>query len=319
MPERRRAGAAGPGAADRRTRRGGAVAVASVALLIIGALVFSAVYGFGSGDTTGERPPRDTRPSPSPTRPWDRTPESIAAVGDSITQGFDACSLLADCARASWVTGSDTSVRSLATRLIDRAPQRRSWNFAVSGSVMAGLPEQMERAARKRPDLVTVLTGANDACRPSVGQMTPVESFRADFRAALRTLREAQPKTHVYVSSVPDLKRLWSQGRDEEWARRVWRLGICQSMLRDPLSSSAAAEARRQQVHERVRAYNTVLEEECRRHPRCRYDGGAVFRYRFTGNELSRWDWFHPSKAGQRKLAEIAYRRITARQEDLPR
>ena len=48
---------------------------------------------------------------------------------------------------------------------------------------------------------------------------------------------------------------------------------------------------------------------------RCRYDGGALFEYRFTKAELSRWDWFHPSKQGQRKLAELAYRGITARQE----
>lgn len=318
MPERRGVGAAGPDAGGRITRRGGAVAVASAALLLIGALALAAVYGIGSGGTTGERPPGATRPSPSPTPPWDRRPDSIAAVGDSITQGFDACSLLADCARASWVTGTDASVRSLATRLIDDEPARHSWNFAVSGSVMAGLPQQMERAARKRPELVTVLTGANDACRPTVGQMTPVADFRADFRRALRTLHEAQPKTHVYVSSVPDLKRLWSQGRGDPWAQRVWRLGICQSMLRDPQSASPAAAERRQRVHERVKAYNSVLEEECGRFRRCRWDGGAVFRYRFTKNELSRWDWFHPSKAGQRKLAELAYRGITARHGDLP-
>ncbi|OEU88060.1 hypothetical protein DB35_16615 [Streptomyces abyssalis] len=315
MPERRGATGTGPGTGGRITRRGRALAVASAALLLIGGIALAAAYGIGSGGTTGERPPGATRPSPSPTPPWDRHPESVAAVGDSITQGFDACSLLADCARVSWVTGSDTSVRSLAARLIDDAPKQHSWNFAVSGSVMAGLPQQMERAARKRPDLVTVLAGANDACRPTVEQMTPVEDFRADFRTALRTLHEARPRTQVYVSSLPDLKRLWSQGRDDPWAGQVWSLGICQSMLRDPQSTSAAARERRQQVHERVVAYNSVLKEECGRFLRCRWDGGAVFRYRFTQTELSRWDWFHPSKAGQRKLAELAYRGITARQE----
>lgn len=317
MPERRGATGSGPGTGARITRRGRTVALASAALLLTGGLALAGAWGIGSGDTTGERPPGATRPSPAP--PWDRHPESIAAVGDSITQGFDACSLLADCSRASWVTGTDASVRSLAERLIDGGPQRRSWNFAVSGSLMSDLPQQMERAARKRPDLVTVLAGANDACRPTVEQMTPVEDFRADFRAGLRTLHESRPKAHVYVASVPNLKRLWSEGRGDPWGERVWSLGICQSMLRDPMSTTPAAQERRQEVHERVMAYNSALKEECEKMLRCRYDGGAVFRYRFTKAELSRWDWFHPSKAGQRKLAELAYRGITARHGERPR
>jgi lysophospholipase L1-like esterase len=178
--------------------------------------------------------------------------------------------------------------------------------------VMADLPVQMERAARHDPELVTVLAGANDACRPTVGLMTPQARFRAGFHDALSTLRRARPKTQVYVSSVPDLKRLWSQGRGDPWSERVWGLGICQSMLRDPNEMTPAAQERRQEVHERVMAYNTALKEECAKFLRCRYDGGAVFRYRFTKAELSRWDWFHPSKAGQRKLADLAYRGVTA-------
>jgi lysophospholipase L1-like esterase len=319
MPHRRAPVGFGQGTVGRIRRRGRAVAVNSAIVLLTGVLALTAGCGIGSGGSTGERPPGASRPSPSPTPPWERHPDSVAAVGDSITQGFDACSLLADCSRVSWVTGTDAAVRSIAERLIDDDPAGHSWNFAVSGSLMADLPQQMQRAARKRPELVTVLAGANDACRPTVEQMTTVADFRAGFRAALRTLHEARPRTQVYVASVPDLKRLWSQGRNDPWGKRVWDLGICQSMLRDSQSDSQAAAERRQQVHERVMAYNSVLEEECARFLRCRYDGGAVFRYRFTKSELSRWDWFHPSKTGQRKLAELAYRGITARHAERPR
>ena len=261
-----------------------------------------------SAPLTARAPPRPLRGIVSPS--------SIAAVGDSITQGFDACSLLSDCVRASWVTGTDAEVDSLTRRFIDGSPTRRSWNYAVSGSVMADLPGQMERAAGRDPELVTVLSGANDACRPTPAEMTPAEEFRSDFRAALRTLVKERPKTQVYVASLPNLKRLWSQGRDDQWGKEVWKLGICQSMLRDPKSMTQAARERRQEVHERVISYNTALKEECAKVLRCRYDGGAVFRYRFTKAELSRWDWFHPSKEGQRKLAELAYRGITARHEE---
>jgi lysophospholipase L1-like esterase len=156
------------------------------------------------------------------------------------------------------------------------------------------------------------MVGANDACADSTELMTPVEEFRASFTTAMRELRRTAPKTQVYVSSVPDLKRLWETGRDNPVGRQVWKLGICATMLADPQDLSAAAHARRDLVRERVVAYNTVLEEVCGRDPRCRYDGGAVFDYRFGDDLLSRWDWFHPSKTGQSRLAEIAYRNVTA-------
>ena len=45
-----------------------------------------------------------------------------------------------------------------------------------------------------------------------------------------------------------------------------------------------------------------------------RFDGNAVFDYRFGTDQLSHWDWFHPSRDGQARLAEIAYRTVTARE-----
>lgn len=230
-----------------------------------------------------------------------------------MTRGFDACSLLSDCPRVSWATGSASTVNSLAHRLLGHDARRRSWNYAVSGSVVGDLPSQMVRAVRRQPELVTVMAGANDACRRTTSRMTSIEDFRSAFRTSLRTLHEAAPSAEVYVASVPDLLRLWSQGHDVPRARRMWDLGICQSMLRDPRAVTAAAQDRRQRVRQRVVAYNSVLQEECARLARCRYDGGAVFDYRFTKRELSRWDWFHPAGSGQRELAELAYRGITAK------
>jgi lysophospholipase L1-like esterase len=252
------------------------------------------------------------RPKPTPRRVWDRSPDSLAAVGDSITRGFDACSLLADCTKVSWATGTAEGVDSLARRLLSD-PKDTSWNYAASGAVMADLPGQMRRATARKPDMVTVMSGANDACRRTTGQMTPVAEFRADFRESLRVLRAEAPKTQVYVSSVPNLKRLWEEGRKNPIGRQVWGLGICQSMLKDPQSMDAADRERRQEVYDRVVAYNAVLKQECAKDRRCRYDNGTVFNYRFTGAELSNWDWFHPSKEGQHTLAELAYGQITAR------
>ncbi|MGA5043053.1 SGNH/GDSL hydrolase family protein [Streptomyces arboris] len=297
------------------------VGAALAALSFVGVAALAGCSGEGSGDGVSQNAPAassassspSASPSPSPASGWNPKPGSVAAVGDSITRGFDACSVLADCPEVSWATGSDSLVRSLAVRLLgEEKAADRSWNHAVSGARMAQLPEQMALAAKERPELVTVMMGANDACRDSVRLMTPVADFRASFEASMRQLRAGAPKTQVYVSSVPDLKRLWSTGRLDEGAKRIWSLGVCRSMLADADDLGPAAVARRDAVQERVVAYNGVLRDVCAKDRHCRYDGGAVFGFRFTGAQLSPWDWFHPSRDGQARLAEIAYRNITA-------
>jgi lysophospholipase L1-like esterase len=141
--------------------------------------------------------------------------------------------------------------------------------------------------------------------------MTSVADFRTQFEDAMGTLREALPKTQVYVASVPNLMRLWEQGRTSPMGKQVWKLGICPSMLGDADSLTAAANQRRETVQERVEAYNDVLEQVCAKDRRCRFDDGAVYEFRFGGKQLSQWDWFHPSVNGQARLAEIAYRTVT--------
>ncbi|MFJ8330889.1 SGNH/GDSL hydrolase family protein [Streptomyces sp. NPDC094437] len=278
----------------------------AVAAAVLGAGGCNAGSGAGASARGAE---------PSPTPAWDVSPGSVAAVGDSITRGFDACTVLSDCPEVSWATGSSPEVDSLAVRLLGRAgAAKRSWNYAVTGARMADLPGQMDAVVGQRPRLVTVMIGANDACRSSTSAMTPVADFRADFEDALALLREALPKTQVYVASVPDLKRLWSQGRTNPLGKEVWKLGICPSMLGDADAVDAAAVRRRETVEQRVEEYNEVLAEVCAKDRRCRSDGGAVHAYRFGTGSLSHWDWFHPSVSGQARLAEIAYRTVTSEQ-----
>ncbi|QTD98322.1 SGNH/GDSL hydrolase family protein [Streptomyces cyanogenus] len=282
-------------------------------LCVVAAVVLGAA-GCAGGD--GHAPaPKGTKARAVRPPVWDRSPGSLAAVGDSITRGFDACTVLSDCPEVSWATGRDARVDSLAVRLLGATrAATHSWNYAVTGARMADLPEQMEQAAARGPELVTVMVGANDACRSSASVMTSVADFRADFEEAMSTLRSSLPKTQVYVASVPNLKRLWSQGRANVLGKQVWKLGICPSMLADADDLTSAAMVRRDSVQQRVVEYNKVLKDVCAKDPRCRFDDNAVYDYRFGTDQLSHWDWFHPSTDGQARLAEIAYRRITASQ-----
>ncbi|MFI6942939.1 SGNH/GDSL hydrolase family protein [Streptomyces sp. NPDC050418] len=295
-----------------RFRGRGPVAAAAAAVLALTLFGCDATGGNSPAPQGAEAADRP-KPTPTPTPTWDTSPRSVAAVGDSITRGFDACQVLSDCPESSWATGTDPEVKSLAVRLLGKeAAATHSWNLARTGARMEELPGQMEQAAEKSPDLVTVLMGANDACRGTAAAMTPVADFREDFEDALRTLRKDLPRTQVYVASLPDLSRLWSQGRASAMAKQIWKLGICQSMLADPDAMDARAVERRGDVTARVKAYNKVLKDVCAKDDYCRYDNGSVFGYDFGRGQLSRWDWFHPSRDGQARLAEMAFTAVTS-------
>ncbi|MER6047421.1 SGNH/GDSL hydrolase family protein [Streptomyces sp. NPDC001793] len=295
-----------------RPRRPRLATRAALACATVSALLATAT---ACADDSAPKGRAAVKPTVKPTPAWRTDPASIAALGDSITVGFDACTVLSDCPEVSWSTGTSPKVDSLARRLL-RNPAGHSWNFARTGALMSDLPQQITAAAARRPELVTVLIGANDACRSNVGAMTSPADFRAGFERSLKTLRRSLPRTQVYVAAVPDLLRLWSEGRRNELGKQVWKLGICGSMLRDPDDLTKSAQDRRTLVRERVMAYNEALAAVCARDALCRFDR-SVFDYRFTGRQLSTWDWFHPGPSGQQELAELAFRTITRKENPL--
>ncbi|WP_436762947.1 SGNH/GDSL hydrolase family protein [Streptosporangium sp. V21-05] len=240
-------------------------------------------------------------------------PGSMAGLGDSITRGFNACGWFADCTARSWSTGSSTSVDSHRNRIRTQNPDLTAHNDARSGAKIADLAGQARTAVSQGVGYVTILMGANDACASSESSMTSVADFETRFREAMRELAAGIPQASVFVASIPDIKRLWSVGKDSSSARTAWAaFGICQSMLAAPRSTSAGDEARRDRVRQRVVDFNGVLARVCAEYGTCRYDGGAVFAYPFTLGQLSTWDYFHPNTSGQRVLAEVTYQVLQA-------
>ncbi|GII03326.1 GDSL-type esterase/lipase family protein [Planobispora takensis] len=236
---------------------------------------------------------------------------AMASLGDSITRGFNACGFYVDCPSRSWSTGSSQTVDSHYLRLLATEPSLVAHNDARSGAKVADLPGQAERAVSQGAGYVTILMGANDACTSSEASMTTVAAFEAAFRTAMRTLTTGLPTSSIFVAGIPDIRRLWEVGKDSSSARTAWAaLGICQSMLARPRSTDQADVDRRERVHQRVAEFNAVMARVCEEQATCRHDGGAVFGYPFMLSHLSRWDYFHPSAAGQRLLAEVTYRAV---------
>jgi lysophospholipase L1-like esterase len=234
-------------------------------------------------------------------------PKSIAAIGDSITRATNACCFYGDHPSQSWSTGYNPfgPVNSHYERLIalDPAIFGHEFNDARAGAKMAEADDQAALAVSQGADYVTILMGANDACTSSRSTMTSVSAFRGQFQAAMETLATGLPDSHVFVASIPNIRRLWRLFHDHPVARIVWRTAdICQSMLAE---SNTAAD--RRAVLERVRRFNEVLAEVCAAHANCRFDGGAVFAYAFTRDHVSRLDYFHPDLDGQAALARITW------------
>ncbi|MFC6021457.1 SGNH/GDSL hydrolase family protein [Plantactinospora solaniradicis] len=252
-----------------------------------------------------------SQPGPPAQSPRPGLPTSMAALGDSITAGFGSCLTLATCQRNSWSTGDGVRVESLYRRLREANPAIRgkAHNEAVGGARVAGLAGQARDAVRAKVDYVTVLIGANDACRGGIDDMTSVSAFRKSLDSGLAALKKGLPRARVLVVSIPDLYRLWEVGHTDDRVVRVWRDRVCPALLANAASTAPADRTRRSTFRARIDAYNQQLAAACRAYgSRCRYDGGAVHRVRFGLDLVNRLDYFHPNVAGQNKLAEVTWR-----------
>src|SRR5918999_5003140 len=233
-------------------------------------------------------------------------PDSIAAIGDSITQAVDVCCFYGNWPGHSWSTGHVPfdGIASHYERIRAQNPAIRGhrWNNAVSGAQMADAPAQARATVGQGAEYVTILMGANDLCGWD-GTLTPTATFRAQFTETLDILRTGLPASHVFVASIPNLHQLWSILRTNPVAQTVWQAaGICPSML-----NFFNSPADRQAVIDREAELNQVLEDVCATWSRCRFDDHVTFNYDFTRSMVSKLDWFHPSLSGQATLAALTW------------
>ncbi len=238
-------------------------------------------------------------------------PDSMDALGDSITRAFNTCWFpFVDCTQNSWATGTNSDVNSYYLRLNELNPaiQGNNHNDAVSGAVMADLDGQAADAVSRNVELVTILMGNNDACSSSIDTMTPVSTFQSQFEAAMSRLDSGIPNADIKVGSLPDIYQLWELFHDDPDAVSTWdSYDICQSLLANPQSTDPADVERRETFRQRVIDFNTVLENVCAQYSQCQFDNNAGFNTTFKEQHVSTRDYFHPSVEGQALLAGVAW------------
>jgi lysophospholipase L1-like esterase len=238
-------------------------------------------------------------------------PETITALGDSITAGVHVNRLLITEPAYSWSTGTNTTVNSLYMRLepLERKTAISATNLSKSGAKAADLPGQASSVkTTRRTDLVTILIGANDACTSTADNMTSTTAFRTSVNSALAILK-SKGVEQVAIASIPDIYQLWAVYKDSSSARFTWGLyNICQSMLANPSSTDETDAARRVKVRNHVIALNGELAAACSAATvACRFDGNKVFGKELSRTDVSTADYFHPSRYGQAKLADAAF------------
>ncbi|HET9154371.1 MAG TPA: SGNH/GDSL hydrolase family protein [Solirubrobacterales bacterium] len=269
-----------------------------------------------------------------------KVPRVMAALGDSITRGYNTsgpgCPTgpALDCPKNSWATGTNPAVDSVRERLDTISPQPlTAYNDAVSGARAVDLPSQAQAAASQEPDFALIEIGANDACASTP---TTTATFREQVRSGLEVLVSADKQVYIQLMSIPDINQLrtiFTEPPDQNALLRWKEFHVCQGLLANPLSTEPADEARREAFREQVIAYNQALAEVCREFKRCIWDGETVFDSEFNTADVanvtntegidifpfnalpvfgpgfpnSTADYFHPSIAGQAKLAEAAW------------
>lgn len=235
-------------------------------------------------------------------------PNSMAALGDSITRAYDVCCSYSDHPGQSWSTGGAwyDGIGSQYERIKRRnsAITGHAHNNAVTGAKMSAAPAQARAAAAQHVAYVTLLLGANDLCTASPSTMTSTDTFRTQFSQAMAILRQQLPQARIFVSSIPDIYQLWKVLHTNPVARTVWAAAhICPAML-----GATRTEAERQRVVAREVAFNQILADGCHQYgASCRWDGGVTYRYRFSASQVSVLDYFHPDLDGQAALASVTW------------
>lgn len=236
-----------------------------------------------------------------------RYPDSMAAIGDSITAAANvARDRVGENPADSWSVGDapDDGVTSHYERLVALNPtiQGHATDLAVSGARMEDFARQAREAVDFKAEYVTVMLGANDVCGRS-GNLTPVETFRAQFRDGAAVLKALPRPSWVLVVGVPNVTALWDRHHEDRQVHDVWQaFGLCPAVLSDRVNDTGRALAR-----ERIDAYNDVLREESAA-AGFAYDDGAVHDGRMEDAALGPVDYFHPSLAGQAAIAEATWK-----------
>ena len=229
-------------------------------------------------------------------------PYVVAAIGDSITAGFNA-DRIGNNRDLSWATGmrEDQMVLSHAHRIADYMEQEvTARNVAIAGSQAKHLDRQINSLAESIPDYTTITIGANDVCDWSEDYEDDIQRFEDDVDNAISRLVDINDQMKIMLSPVPNIVNLRDVAVDKFGCQLIWdTIGICR-----PLLGRGRTDLERQQFAERLEATNEALESVANRYPDQVLYERELGEIEFAWAHVSGVDCFHPNVAGQNLYAE---------------
>lgn len=224
----------------------------------------------------------------------------MAAIGDSITKAFNSGGFFIPRPRNSWSAGSSKYVESHKTKLENYFDMSvDAYNFAKSGSEIRDLNVQVREVLRLKPDYLTVLIGANDVCGWDEDYEAELNFYAAELARHLDRIVETIPDIKILLVSIPDIYQLQQLGSKNQCQSKWNFTHFCSAML-----GQDRTEADRLLVAEKWERANAALEALSENYPENVKFAASVKNYQFAIDEVSKVDCFHPSVAGQKKLAD---------------
>lgn len=304
-------GRSGRSSVARWVTRLSACAVAAVAVLTSGC----------SGEPRAESEAGSPTSTSSPSRPAQaREPahtenfDSIAVLGHSGATGTltDPTDYRRDARQNSWATGENPEVRSLYLRLLETHPalQGHNYNEAVNGSSVEDLLAQFDYLldeADPLPDLVIIETIDNDM-RCDGSDPDSYAPYAVSLDRTLSRIEQRIPGVQFFIVSQSVTVKRWTAwaAHHRPLVRDNSGTGPCDVFDENGKPRPAGMRS----MQRIVDSYWERIETVCAAHPDCYTDGAAEQRtFRITDRDVA-IDLNHPSIAGHRKFAAIAWQAL---------
>lgn len=268
-------------------------------------------------------PPTPTSsPTAVPTPPL--LPALLGAIGDSYTQAWSVSpDYLYDHPQFSWAIGTSTSdsVTSLLERFQTLGGSPAVVDAATSGKQMNDALRQANlvvaaalKLAPGQTAYVTFELGTNDLCA-SPDAMTDPTLFGTELSGAMAALRAGLPAgSRLLVLAVPDFPHFRVITQADPAARAALAQPANANRCAPYLGTSSASALSKANGY--LAQYDAALKGVCddidanegkTGRLTCVYNAALLADSDFTIDDLSSVDYFHPSLAGQAKMAEDAW------------
>jgi lysophospholipase L1-like esterase len=224
----------------------------------------------------------------------------MASLGDSISRGTDINLLGQEDLADSWTTGASLP-GSLMNLIGANTPAYKmlSDNFAVSGESVLGTASKFDLqtgiVASKGYDIVTVEIGADDVCNGHLGVAGSQTAFRDKLVSNLNLLvNSPNPPKIIALVSIPHIFALtqYPTLANSPICQAAWQL-FCPNLQ----IGQAAFEAQWMAANQAISDAAAIVGGPVH------FDNGILSGTAFTLPEVSTVDCFHPSIAGQTRIA----------------